>query len=116
MEFIYFRIMEETVTDEVRTQKRGVALEIAIHREERRNALNERVANGLVAALDQAEADPEIRAVILTGAGTKAFCAGVISSRLLMGHPSRSMLRIRATMSRGCCAAWMPAACRWWRG
>lgn len=76
MKFIYFRIMEETVTDEVRTQKRGVALEIAINREERRNALNERVATGLISALDQAEADPAIRAVILTGAGTKAFCAG----------------------------------------
>lgn len=65
-----------TVTDEVRTQKRGTALEIVINREERRNALNERVANGIIAAMDSAEADRDIRAVIITGAGDRAFCAG----------------------------------------
>ncbi|OYU47802.1 MAG: enoyl-CoA hydratase [Rhizobiales bacterium PAR1] len=62
--------------DEVRTLRRGAALEIVINREERRNALNERVANGIFEALDAAEADREIRAVILTGVGEKAFCAG----------------------------------------
>ena len=62
--------------DEVRTLRRGAALEIVINREDRRNALNERVANGIFEALDAAEADRDIRAVILTGAGEKAFCAG----------------------------------------
>jgi enoyl-CoA hydratase/carnithine racemase len=64
------------VIDEVRIVRRDAALEIAINREERRNALNERVANGIFDALDAAEADRNIRAVILTGAGEKAFCAG----------------------------------------
>lgn len=64
------------MVDEVRTLRRGAALEIAINREDRRNALNERVADGIFEALDAAEADREIRAVVLTGAGEKAFCAG----------------------------------------
>jgi len=64
------------MVDEVRTLRRGAALEIVINREDRRNALNERVADGIFEALDAAEADREIRAVILTGAGEKAFCAG----------------------------------------
>lgn len=54
----------------------GAALVITIDREARRNALNETVAAEIVAGLDEAEADRSIRAVILTGAGEKAFCAG----------------------------------------
>ncbi|MGV3553424.1 enoyl-CoA hydratase-related protein [Rhizobium sp.] len=60
----------------VRTERKGAVLSIIIDREERRNALNEGVASAIVAALDEAEADRSIRAVVLTGAGEKAFCAG----------------------------------------
>lgn len=54
----------------------GHVLTATINRPELRNALNEEVARGIAAALDAAEADPAIRAVVLTGAGDKAFCAG----------------------------------------
>lgn len=64
------------MTDVVRTERAGGVLTITIDREERRNALNEAVAVGIGAALDAAEADRETRAVVLTGAGDKAFCAG----------------------------------------
>jgi enoyl-CoA hydratase len=64
------------VTEQVRTARKGAALTISIDRETRRNALNETVAAGIAAGLDEAEADRSIRAVILTGAGDKAFCAG----------------------------------------
>lgn len=60
----------------VRTEREGAVSYIVIDREERRNALNESVASLIVAALDAAEADRSIRAVVLTGAGEKAFCAG----------------------------------------
>ena len=49
---------------------------LTINRPERRNALNEAVADALVAAIDRAEADPSCRSIILTGAGDRAFCAG----------------------------------------
>ena len=64
------------MSGEVVITRRGAALVATIDRVARRNALNEAVAAGIVAALDEAEADPEIRAVVLTGAGDKAFCAG----------------------------------------
>src|ERR1700712_472351 len=64
------------VAEQVRTARRGATLTITIDRESRRNALNETVAAEIVAGLDGAEADRSIRAVILTGAGDKAFCAG----------------------------------------
>jgi enoyl-CoA hydratase/carnithine racemase len=60
----------------VRTERKGAVLSITIDREERRNALNETVAGMIVSALDEAEADRSVRAVVLTGAGEKAFCAG----------------------------------------
>jgi enoyl-CoA hydratase/carnithine racemase len=64
------------VTDAVRIEREGAVLIIVIDREERRNALNEAVALGIGAGLDEAEADRSVRAVVLTGAGDKAFCAG----------------------------------------
>ena len=53
----------------------GVAT-ITINRPERRNALDPATLNGLIEAFDRAGADPEARAVVLTGAGDRAFCAG----------------------------------------
>ena len=68
--------MGEKVTEPVTIERRGEVLWITINREERRNALNETVAERIHSGLDRAEADREIRAVVLTGAGDKAFCAG----------------------------------------
>jgi len=48
---------------------------ITINRPEARNAINGDVAQGIEAAIDQAEGDPDIWIVVLTGAGT-VFCAG----------------------------------------
>jgi enoyl-CoA hydratase/carnithine racemase len=64
------------VTDQVRIERKSAVLKITIDRAERRNALNEAVAQGVYAGLDAAEADRSIRAIVLTGAGDKAFCAG----------------------------------------
>lgn len=49
---------------------------ITINRPERRNALNNDVINGIAAGLRQAEQTQGIRAVVLTGSGDRAFCAG----------------------------------------
>jgi enoyl-CoA hydratase/carnithine racemase len=64
------------VTNPVRIERNDAVLTITIDRVERRNALNEAVAEGVSAGLDRAEADRHIRAIVLTGAGDKAFCAG----------------------------------------
>lgn len=49
---------------------------ITIDREEKRNALNLDVMRELRAAFADARADDDVRCVVLTGAGDKAFCAG----------------------------------------
>jgi enoyl-CoA hydratase/carnithine racemase len=67
---------DSMATSGIRLERDGPVLTVVIDREHRRNALNEDVARGIEAGLDQAEADRSVRAVVLTGAGDKAFCAG----------------------------------------
>ena len=61
---------------EVLLEKRGQVMWLTINRPERRNAMNDAVCAGIMAGFTAASADPEMRAVVLTGAGDKAFCAG----------------------------------------
>lgn len=49
---------------------------ITLNREERRNSLNEEVVKTIDRAIVDAIAGGEVRAIVLTGAGDKAFCAG----------------------------------------
>lgn len=63
-------------TAEVLLEKRGSAFWITINRPDKRNALHAGVIALMREGLRQAHADPEVRAVVLTGAGDKAFCAG----------------------------------------
>ena len=49
---------------------------VTINRPERRNALNLSATADLVRRFCEAGEDPEVRAILLTGAGDKAFCAG----------------------------------------
>lgn len=52
----------------------GIAI-ITLDRPDKRNAMSDAMRAELVATLQKVAADPEIRAVVLTGSG-KAFCAG----------------------------------------
>ncbi len=53
----------------------GVAT-VTLNRPEQRNPLGPQMVAELTAALGQAKDDVAVRAVVLTGAGDKAFCAG----------------------------------------
>ena len=61
---------------EIRTEKRGRSLWIWIDREERRNAINKRVIQGIERAVIESQQDEFLRGIVLTGVGRKAFCAG----------------------------------------
>ena len=61
---------------------------VIIDRPEARNAVNGEVASGLEAAVDATEADDDIRAVVLTGAGREAFCAGADLKEVSAGRGS----------------------------
>ncbi|WP_193043631.1 enoyl-CoA hydratase [Mycolicibacterium baixiangningiae] len=52
----------------------GVAV-VTLNRPERLNAWGADISAGFYSAIDRAEADPAVRAIVLTGSG-RAFCAG----------------------------------------
>lgn len=60
----------------VLSERDGHVLIVTLNRPEARNAVNAELTLGLGNALEEAEADIEIRAVVLTGAGEATFCAG----------------------------------------
>lgn len=68
--------MTQLGNDAVTVETRGNVMLVTINRPEARNAVNRFVHEGVGDALEAAEHDPEIRCVIVTGAGDKSFCAG----------------------------------------
>ncbi len=78
---------------EVTYENQNATARLTINREAARNALSPGVLDGLLKGLDQAEADASVRVVVLTGAGTKAFCAGGdlggLADGFLAGHEGR---------------------------
>ena len=63
-------------TAELSLETRGPVLWLTITREDRRNAMSHGVLASLAQAIGAAQSQRSIRAIVLTGAGTKAFCAG----------------------------------------
>jgi len=60
----------------VLTERRDRALVVTINRPEARNAVNAEVAHLLFEAVEAFKADDALDALVLTGAGDVAFCAG----------------------------------------
>jgi enoyl-CoA hydratase len=58
-------------------EQHGAVLVLRLNRPEARNALNPALMGELGIGLRDAEADPGIRAVVLTGTGDRAFCSGM---------------------------------------
>ncbi|HXP99824.1 MAG TPA: crotonase/enoyl-CoA hydratase family protein [Solirubrobacteraceae bacterium] len=62
--------------DPVRYERHGAAAVVSIDRPERRNAVDGPTAEALHEALRRFEGEEDARAMVLTGAGGVAFCAG----------------------------------------
>lgn len=69
------------------TERRGHVLIVTMNRPEARNALSGPMMRGMEAAWDLVDADPQIRACILTGAGGY-FCAGADLKAMNSSAPS----------------------------
>lgn len=68
---------------------------ITVNDPDRRNAVTDEMSAQLRAAIQRAEGDPDVHAVVVTGAG-KAFCAGADLSALGagVGDPAARLLRL----------------------
>ncbi len=77
-------------TLDIRTED-SVAL-VTLNRPDQRNAINDEMRAELIEAFARFDADPSVRVVVLTGAGT-AFCAGGdLSAVMIPPDPTRSRI------------------------
>lgn len=74
----------------VHSERRGAVALLTIDRPEALNALNETVLEQLDAAIRAAGADPEVGALVITGAGDRAFVAGADVTRFRDMNPQEA--------------------------
>lgn len=58
------------------TERRDHILQVTLNRPESFNAINSELRAALIDALDNANGDSTVRAIVITGSGEKAFCSG----------------------------------------
>lgn len=69
------------MTDKIITEKSGDIARIIFNQPEKRNAVSLEMWQAVEAALDEYSEDPEVRILILSGAGGKAFVSGADISK-----------------------------------
>ncbi|MGU7779052.1 enoyl-CoA hydratase/isomerase family protein [Burkholderia sp. PU8-34] len=84
------------VFDTILYEKRQATAYVTLNRPEVMNALNQKAIAELHAAFQDARDDTQIRGVIITGAGNRAFIAGADISELATATPIEAERRTRA--------------------
>ena len=74
--------MFRPMTSRVLSERRGDAVLVTLNAPERRNAIDQEMVDGLHAVLDELQHDASVAAVVITGAGDKAFAAGADIAQL----------------------------------
>ncbi len=64
----------------------GAIAVVRLNRVEKHNAISREMADELVRCLDALDANPDVRVIVLTGAGKKAFCAGADMAEAALGR------------------------------
>ena len=73
------------MSDAVLTEVRGNVLIVTLNRPEAKNAANKALAEGVAAAMDTLDSDPNLRVGIITGSGG-TFCSGMDLKGFLAGE------------------------------
>ncbi|MBE7425328.1 MAG: enoyl-CoA hydratase/isomerase family protein [Burkholderiaceae bacterium] len=74
------------MTESLLSERRGSVLRLTLNRPDKLNAIDVPLLDALTAALEAAERDPEVRAIVLAGAG-RAFCAGADIGQMIERTP-----------------------------
>src|SRR4051795_924568 len=96
------------MSDGLQLERDGAVLTITLDRPDVHNALDWKTREALVAALEDASADLAVRAVLLTGAGDRAFCTGA-DLRVPMPAPPKpdgAPQRAQGEVARGIATGW----------
>lgn len=97
----------------VLTERDGHLLTVTLNRPDRMNAINGEMLVLLYDAMVMADEDPDIRAVVLTGAGGN-FCAGADLKEMAGGHQSESEVDVQGRLAADPDLPWK-ALLRSWR-
>lgn len=63
-------------TELVLVERRGAVAIVTLNRPEKHNAMNRAMGAAFIDIIDALEADENVRCLVVTGAGNRAFCAG----------------------------------------
>lgn len=85
-------------TPRILTERRGSAVLLTLNAPERRNAIDQEMVDGLHRALDELWEDEEVAALVITGAGDKAFAAGADIAQLRERTGSDALKAINSTV------------------
>ncbi|MGM0585065.1 MAG: enoyl-CoA hydratase [Pseudomonadota bacterium] len=81
----------------LRVERRGAVALVTLDRPGAMNALNAALRQGIADAFNALDRDPEVRAVVLTGEGERAFCAGLDLKELGQAPRAAAAGRTRRT-------------------
>lgn len=88
------------MTDDLLLERRGGVLKLTLNRPQARNALTFAMYEGIARACAEASADEATRAIIITGAGDKAFAAGTDIGQFTNFRTAEDALAYEAKVDR----------------
>jgi len=83
-------MQKENKYENILYAKKDNVATITLNRQKSLNALNTALLTELLDALDDAETDTVVRAIVITGSGEKAFCAGADITELVEKNPEEA--------------------------
>ena len=83
-------MQKENKYENILYAKKDKVATITLNRQKSLNALNTALLTELRDALDDAETDAAVRAIVITGSGEKAFCAGADITELVEKSPEEA--------------------------
>jgi enoyl-CoA hydratase/carnithine racemase len=99
------------MSEQLLVERRGRVLVVTINRPERMNALNQEVYDGLRETWESLHGDEEIRAIVITGAGDRAFSVGMdLKDHAERGgpRPHKEKVSDELKVSPLSCDVWLP--------
>lgn len=88
--------MSSAASPPVLVRAEGVVVTLTLNRPDQRNALDPELAGALTAAVEAASADPDVRVIVIIGAGS-AFCAGAKLDALLAASEAGDVSGVSAS-------------------
>jgi enoyl-CoA hydratase/carnithine racemase len=99
------------VSDGLKVERRGQVLVVTIDRQDRMNALSQEVHDDLLTTWTSLKADGSVRAIVITGAGERAFCTGMdLKAFAERGgpRPAKSDVHDELRLTPLNCDVWLP--------